>query len=45
MMFFFVIPELGESKRIAFGEEPSSGISSRKIPAFAGMTHSNAEVA
>ncbi len=37
---YFVIPELGESERIAFGYEPSSRISliSNEIPAFAGMT-------
>ncbi len=38
-----VIPELAESKRIAFGNEASSGIHfsflrRRWIPAFAGMT-------
>jgi hypothetical protein len=37
--FFIVIPELAKSKRIAFGNAASSGIScGKEIPAFAGMT-------
>ncbi len=41
MRLLFVIPELDEPKRIAFGGESSSGISLvtvKEIPAFAGMT-------